>query len=231
MKYLEHRFSARDRQEGFTIVELMIATLVFSMVLLVCSMAIVHIGRVYYKGMVMNRTQDISRKVVDDIVRSIQFGHSSQPIYGTAQVYSGVEVKSVCVNRVRFSYTTSRSLGDGPNQSRHVLWRDVDDNGNCTPQDLTQAVPSSATVGIEMLGSNMRVSKDIVVTAPTNPGSDVWNVSVVIAYGDDNDFEPASPASPGVDAVEAFTICKGAESGGQFCAVSPYHTNVEKRLR
>ena len=63
-------------QTGFTIVELMIATVIFSMVLLVCSYAIIHAGRMYYKGMIMSKTQDTARKIIDSASDAIKYDKS-----------------------------------------------------------------------------------------------------------------------------------------------------------
>src|SRR5690606_2255321 len=98
---------------GFTIVELLIATVVFSMVLLVCAFAILHVGRMYYKGMIISRTQDVSRKVIEDVAGAIQFGPSGndvvRPGTGTAPA---ADIRAWCIGTTRYTYSISRYQGE-----------------------------------------------------------------------------------------------------------------------
>lgn len=211
------------KEDGFTIVELMIATAVFSLVLLLCSFAIVNVGRVYYKGTMLNRTQDTARKVLDDVTRAIQFGSSGSNFYrygATGDISNANTIQAHCLGGVRYSYSVLRPLGSGPNAWPHVLWKDrIPQGGDCTPLDISQDSPGGEG-GVEMLGENMRISSFEIV-----PNGEAWDVSIRVAYGDDeNAFEPVS------EGVERFSICKGAISGGQFCAVSQLKTTVMKRL-
>lgn len=56
---------------GFTIVELMIATVVFSVILILITTGIIQIGKAYYKGIIGSRTQETARKITDEVGRSI----------------------------------------------------------------------------------------------------------------------------------------------------------------
>lgn len=203
----------RNSENGFTIVELMIATAVFSLVLMISSLAIIHVGRMYYKGVIMNRTQDVSRKVIDDLTTSIQFeGHTNY------SVGSNGNSMSRCIGKNRYTYNTDAIRGTSAGKLRHVLWKDTLYNGApCLPVDLSEETPSGGSFGVELLGENMRlpefeVSKD--------PITNIWSVSITVSYGEDNDFEPGSD----------FKICRGLNAGGQFCSVSSYSTKIKGRL-
>jgi prepilin-type N-terminal cleavage/methylation domain-containing protein len=216
-----------SNNKGFTIVELMIATVVFAMVLLLCSLAIVQVGKMFYKGTTINRTQDTARRVADDVSQAIQFGVStlSAPVGGTPRTVgtapNSYTVNSWCLGEVRYSFVTDRSLGSNPVfQSRHVLWKDRTEDPACTPLNLTQARPIDdldlSQDGEEMVGSNMRIP----VFDLTPPSNGVWSILIRVAYGDEADlFE-------GTD----FERCIGSNAGGQFCAVSTISTNAVKRL-
>lgn len=211
-----------NNQKGFTIVELMIATVVFSMVLLICSLAILHIGRVYYRGTIINRTQDVARKITDDISNAIQFGDNDDFRTGTSTVGAGA--RAYCIGRNRYSYNTDRMRGDGgdPNELNHILWRDVQHVGaDCNPVNLTLNEPSPSTgnisFGMELLGDNMRLPEFIVAK---DPATDLWTVSVTVSYGEPGDFQ-----DPPI-----YKACKGPDAGGQFCAVSSYTIKVKGRL-
>lgn len=208
-------------QSGFTIVELMIATMIFSMVLLLCAFAIVHIGRMYYKGVITNRTQDTARKITDDIVRAIQFGSKDEGFYkvGLQDENDDESDQSMCLGDIRYTFNKYKSLGDGDNQSRHVVWKDrINSSEGCDPVDLSQEEPTAGRNGVELLGQNMRA---VELDVRGDEASNSWQVTVVVAYGDDEGlFEDDSN----------LTVCKGVNAGGQFCAVSSITTTVAKRL-
>jgi prepilin-type N-terminal cleavage/methylation domain-containing protein len=69
----------RTNSKGFTIIELLIATVIFSVILLVITGAIVQFGRIYYKGVVQSRTQERTRAITDSVVRNIQFSEEGSP--------------------------------------------------------------------------------------------------------------------------------------------------------
>lgn len=217
----------RIQDKGFTIVELMIATAVFSVVLLLCATAIVQIGRLFYKGTIINRTQTTARTAMDDISQSIQFGTSATPFYreGTQTYRAGTVVaKSYCFGSVRYSYAPSNlSLGSNiTTQSPHILWKDRSSDSLCTPVDVTN---SSLSGGVELLGSSMRLAL-LQPTAPLKPDgtvdvSGIWKVKIVVAYGADIDL---------FISTSSYQTCIGNNVGGQFCSVSTITTNVIKRL-
>lgn len=82
-------------QRGFTIIELMISTVVFSLVLLAASAAIIQIGKKYYKGITNARTQEVARSTVDEIAQSLQFTNQSikVPNYPNIDAIPGPDVK------------------------------------------------------------------------------------------------------------------------------------------
>ena len=213
------------KNAGFTIVELMISTAVFSVVLLLCATAIINVGRTFYKGVTVNKTQDTARKISEDLTQSIQFGTGNSAGFRVAKdriiPYGGNDVKvySLCLGEVRYSYSLDRSLGSNTAyQLPHVLWKDHGGNSACSPLDITSA---SLTGGEELLGDNMRVAVLDVPELVT--GSKVWSVSLTIAYGDQADLFVGGGTGD-------FKQCINKSSGGQFCAVSNINTNAIMRL-
>ena len=63
----------RKNKQGFTILELLIATTVFSVVLLIVSAGIIYIGKVYYRTVTQNKAQEATRSIVEQVAQSIQF--------------------------------------------------------------------------------------------------------------------------------------------------------------
>ena len=227
----------KKSQNGFTIIELMIATLIFTLVLLVCSYAIVHVGRVYYKGVVTNRTQDLARKVLDDVAQTIQFGPSlgTAPIEQTAGYPTAsptLVVKSLCLGNVRYSYVDPYTSSAG-STSRYFLWRDTTSSpGTCLPLDLSLANPATTTnafstsPGVDLLGNNYIPRFDV------DSGDGVWTVNIRVVFGASGEefVNGGAPiAAPDGDNFP-FQYCKGANTGGQFCAVSNINTTIVRRL-
>src|SRR6476646_3013103 len=67
-------------QKGFTIVALLVATAVFSLVLVVFLTAFLRIGQLFYKGVTMANTQEAARNVVQDISDDLQFYQQSPTV-------------------------------------------------------------------------------------------------------------------------------------------------------
>jgi len=215
--------------KGFTIVELMIATTVFSMVLIVCAFAIIQVGRMYYKGTITTSTQVASRKFGEDVSQAIQFGSRASganqfirlsPSQSMTNGTQTVNAVANCIGDVRYTYVIGKPQGAGANDSKYVLWKDRNSVVSpCVPVNITSAQPT--TVGESMLGDRMRLAK-----FSTTDVNGLYNISITVSYGDSDDlFEAATVSIP-----EPFGICKGVNAGGQFCAVSRYNTVVGKRL-
>src|SRR4051812_8577751 len=70
-----------QNQSGFTIIELLIATVIFALVLLVITTGVLQFTRQYYKGVISSHTQSAARAIADDVTRALQFGVGSvQPL-------------------------------------------------------------------------------------------------------------------------------------------------------
>ena len=61
-------------EKGFTLLELMIATTIFSTILLLLTFGLLNIGKGYYKGKNTVRTQEVARRVMDEITQAIRYG-------------------------------------------------------------------------------------------------------------------------------------------------------------
>lgn len=234
----------KNNQKGYTIVELIIASSVFSVVLLGASAAMIQIGRMYYKGVIASRTQNTARAVADEISRAIQFSGESVTILDDPLVV-GTGPESVpkgvfCVGNTRYTFLENAQINSDASQRTgytndhrmaHALWKDEVTNPetDCTrvgapslvcdnPGPTTDCVDPSLVVGEELLAEHMRLL-DLNVQ---NVGQGLWQVDVVVAYGDDNVF----------DSNDATTAkCLGIVQGAQWCAVSTLSTNVYKRIQ
>src|SRR5262249_3702342 len=76
MRHRNTKYEIRNTggpQAGFTIVELMVATLVFSFVLVIITVGVLFFSKTYYAGRNRARTQNTARSVVGTISQAIQF--------------------------------------------------------------------------------------------------------------------------------------------------------------
>lgn len=204
----------RLNTKGFTIIELLIATVVFSIVLLVVSGAIIQFNKLYYKGVIVARTNEVSRTIGEDAARNVQY--SKGILQGTAP--SGTVPGVRCIGSKRYTYFLNQPLTDD-SLTRMLVADSIPPSEGCVANEAamvkTNPLPSGAK---ELLGTNMRL---VIFSAAEQAAGDT-KITVRVAYGDNNDdFETESGL---------ITSCKAIVLGGQFCAVSDLTTYASKRL-
>lgn len=216
------------KQQGFTIIELLIATTIFSVILLAAAASLIQISRLYYKGVISARTQAAARSITDDISRTIQFTSGKVTPPGLALGSPGQKV--LCAGDVRYTFVENMKVNDSLNGTadqenhaiRHALWQDGVSAGSCTNDlDMKSANPYQSTPtqeGREILDRNMRLTK--LTLTPLNPQQDQYSLTVGVIYGDDDLLD--NPDNP--------TKCKTAVAGAQWCASSELTTQVYRRV-
>jgi prepilin-type N-terminal cleavage/methylation domain-containing protein len=217
-----HLPSKQQNARGFTIVELMMATLVFSVILLLVTLGIIQVNRVYYKGVTEANTQAVARNIMDTVSQAIQFNGGNITPVPTPTGPGAGSVQYVCVGNQEFVYIPGYQLvtgSPGVHQTKQSLLQKTI-TGSC-------AVPSPPYSGRELLSPNMRLS---TFTVSQVPGSTkLYYVEVRITYGDDSVLN--NPISTVSTPAASATSCKGVQAGNQFCSVSDLSTTVEKRVK
>lgn len=215
---------------GFTIVELLIATVIFSVVLLLITLGILQVARVYYKGVTETNTQNAARNIIDTIAQSVQFsGGTVTEAYGARTPGTSY---AFCIGNERFSYTLGYQVEDSPNaakhQTYHALVQDTPSGSACSSSTPAQDVRTNTVSGREMLGPHMRLSNLVVHQIP---GTSSYEIKVRIVYGDfDLLFSPDPSAPAATDDTYPDAKCLGARAGTQFCAAAELSTVVQKRV-
>ncbi len=222
-----------NNAKGFTIIELLIATAVFSTILLLASNAVVQIGRLYYKGLTSTLTQEAARATSEDVSRAIQLGNRGDVNRSDDAGKDFDDPKAVCIGDTRYTYAINRQIG-GSTGGPHALWVDQAPDGGCPTVDLN--IPTPSADGRELLGPNMRLLNfEINDISPLS----VYNVKVVVGYGDNELLTHYNQQGELVDlsgdgAIDqndsGMAQCELGGIGSNFCAISALDTVVKRRI-
>jgi prepilin-type N-terminal cleavage/methylation domain-containing protein len=213
------------KQYGFTVIEMLVALAIFSVVLVVVTAAIIQISQIYYKGVNETQVQSTARAITDTVSQAIQFGGGT--VTDTVASPTPGGSYAFCISNREYSYRPGYKLVDntpGTNQTRHgMVVRTV---AGCTGGTSGQDLSVASVSGRELMSPGMRLSKMVV----KNVGPNLYQVQVRVVYGDDDLlYSPSAPASPnGMLAQDA--TCRGT-AGRQFCAVSELNTVVISRVK
>lgn len=220
-------------QKGFTIVELMIATSVLAIILLITTLIMTSIGALYTKGVNQSKVQDSARSLLDSLAQDIQLSNGS--------VTAGTDSNGhyLCVNNVRYSYVMGRQLNTAGNM--HTLWRDIAPSPCTSAAPLGNASLDSISPGTEMIPDRSRLTRLCITSSngscdPSGVGP--YTIEVGVVYGDsellcnaDSAYgsECSSTGANHINVENADIRCR-SQVGSQFCATATLATTVTTRL-
>lgn len=184
---------------GFTITELLLATAVFSTVIIVALAAFLGIGRLFYKGVNMTQNQQTARNILDLVVSDIQ--SASTPIVVKD---SSESRKYICIGSARYIYKIYNpvNLSDHDDTAKFGLLRDsVPGNSGCAdPYDGTNKFPPNSPT--ELLANGMRLN---AFSVTPDGCQSLCTASIDLATGDDDSSTPAAE-------------CNSESASSQYCA-------------
>lgn len=158
--------------QGFTIVELMIASTIFTSILVLATTAVIAVGRNYQKGITISRSQNATNRVLDDIIRAITVS-AVDPVNGG---------NSLCIGTIRYTMFLDQNVTE---DGVHGLWKDEFGSGPCNP--ITQVELDAGAPGEEMIPVGMRLRN----LSATQQGT-LWNIRISIVSGPLDLIDPAS---------------------------------------
>ncbi len=205
---------SKHDQAGFTIIELLIATTVFSFFLLLTSSMILQISRTYYKSTLEAKTQESAREIISEISQAIQV--SDGTVTPISPAFSGGTTSSFCAGSARFTFRPGIEQfenGTAPDQANHVLVADSVPAG-CPTGSLTAF---SSNTQRELMPDRTRLA-DLTVTPLGALG--LYTIKVRLVYGDAEVLSNPGLTNAGCAAIRT----------SQFCAISELTTTVQKRL-
>lgn len=234
---MRRRTYASD-QAGFTIVELMIATLVFSMVLMVIIYGVLNFSHAYFSGVNSSATQNTARTVINNIAQAIEF--SGNTITPTSPVIGKLNTFYFCAGNATYYYVQGMMYdGATPTAADPGLFRQP---GSCTSSPSF----SAAAGGEELLGTNMRIPYFKVAQADAT--GRLYSVALSVAFGDSDllcnvskgsaqgGCQLSAPLNPiGQPVIGAGSNPLGdvecrQVTGSQFCAHAALATTVSLRV-
>jgi prepilin-type N-terminal cleavage/methylation domain-containing protein len=210
---------------GFTIIELLIATAVFSVIMVVITAGIISFTRQYYKGVITSNTQTTARTIMSQVTQAIQFGGSI-----TTGLVNG-STEAFCVDNKMYSYIIGQQVNDGGanaamHQNYHGLVADNTGAG-CDAATVPPSLPTVSQLGAdqrEMLGDKMRLSALDIST----PDGQTYTVHLRIIYGEDDLLEPSVASLPIDWSKEK---CQLNRATLQYCAITDLTTTIQKRIQ
>ncbi len=190
--------------KGFTIVELMIATMVFSTILVAISIGVMYFTRSYYKGVYESSTQNAARNVAESITKAIQFnGSENNVVLPTIDTATGKNY--LCAGGYIFVYQQGQKYTGSGTTGFYTQPL----TGNC------MSVPPASNQQ-QLLGKNMRIAS---ITMNGSAAAS-YTVTVTVAYGDDDVLS----------ATEGSNIACITGSGSEYCAVSTVTATAVPRI-
>ncbi len=214
-----------QKQSGFTIIELLIATTIFSLVLLMATAGVIELTRMYYRGVISARTQEAARVIIDEVAESIRYGTDS--VTDLASLKTGPIINPpaadstghFCIGSRRYTAAIDkRVIRTSPDvnlkEQKHALWvEDLAAGCLAPPANYLSTDPAD---GRSLLPEGMRLSRFAVTEVV--PDS-VYQVDIGVAYG-------------GTDLLAGFGDYAQCQPGpaSEFCATSNLSVTVTKRL-
>ena len=216
----------RIRSDGFTIVELMIATMVFSTILVFITTGVLYFSRAYYSSINRTNTQNTVRAIIASVSQGIQF--AGTPIATTADTGSSYFCTGgnmyIFKPGVQYQGATATAANPG-------LYVVPSPSGCGSLAGVNYNRPDAQ----QLLGKGMRVANLSVESI----GSQLYTISLTLVYGD-NDLLCA-PQSVAGSCTSSTVLSNGQlttkdvtcrpKTGSQFCAVSPLNATVQRRVQ
>jgi prepilin-type N-terminal cleavage/methylation domain-containing protein len=225
--YTGRRFKdmPRPNKKGFTILELMIATTVFTFMFVAVTAGILYIGKLYQKGISSSRSQEAARNLTSVVGNMIEYSSQPPTLFPKGTDLPGSpgtpsNFSAICSGRTRLSYDLSRSVGGG----QQSVWLDTMANESpCGPVNLSNPYTAygadgqpSGSDGVEILPEGMRLEFFNLSAIPT---TNLWSLDALVVFGDSDLF------------IDVANGCKSTALSGQFCGLARAQTSFYKRVQ
>ena len=212
----------RVSSRGFTIVEMMIATAVFAVILLIITAGVMAFSKQYMRGQTSSNLQFTARQVSAQVGQDIQFGNGVDAA-GPTQVITDLKYQVGCyrIGSNMYLYQIG-SLVEGGN---HALILVPNKSTSCSSVILGATTLKDALAAgggaREMLSQGQRLLNFTIST-----GSPTHSVAIGLASGANDLFNPE--ITPTTTAWASLKCKAGA--GQEYCAVITLRTVAVERV-
>ena len=208
---------------GFTILELLIASTVFSVILLLATSGVIQLGRLYHKNLALNRTQETARSIGEEIERSIQFARGS---VSAASSLNPDQSRTQCIGNIQYTFWIDRKVENVNGTQNHaLLMKQLGPKDTCASQ----------SGGTELLSNNMRLLNFEIIPPDANG---LAQINIRIAYGDNDlldhyNTDGSKISDDPAEFAEATreANCHSGIAGSSFCAVAQLDISAKRRLQ
>ncbi|HUC78954.1 MAG TPA: prepilin-type N-terminal cleavage/methylation domain-containing protein [Candidatus Saccharimonadales bacterium] len=204
-------------KKGFTIIELLIATSVFSGILLIVTYGIIQISKMYLNGFIQTQTQNIAVSLSDELSRDIEFS-SETSITPDTTTPSG-NYHYFCTNQYEYYYIP---LGNSLNR---VLLSKLS-LGCEAPQDFLSLPSFGSNIDNLLSSSNITILNNSKYDEASSQAimsggaGGLYTVNIDVLYGNTtNLIKNSSTTDPQY-------ICQPTVLIGPFCSTYDFITNV-----
>lgn len=205
---------------GFTIPELLIATTVFSAVLVITMATFFIIGNLFFKGISVTQTQQDAKRILDAVTADIAAAPKSAFDPSPKDSLKGGGLKYICIGNARYSFHLNYKvdIGDHDTNNKFGLLRDVVQV--CGDPDKVPLKNPEELLDNQVRLVTLQVTPSAAAADAGTFTSNIWDISIKVAYGSDEVFEAGSlPNNP---------TCVGNVQVSRFCAVTSLNTTVSQ---
>jgi type II secretory pathway pseudopilin PulG len=198
-------------KKAFTIVELLIASMVFTAVLMLCMEGITRIAKAYTKNASISKSSEFIKSLTEEITQQVKYGSSVPSVSNT----EGANITRICVGGNAYRVVLNSKSTDAVKKKQDT---------NCSSYAVTS--PDFFQGADNLAPSGMRVLNFGISSADNK----VWQVDMRIALGD-NDLLEDSSGVPLTNPSANFKTAKcRSGAGGEYCAAMSLSTTVIRRM-
>ena len=234
----------RSSEDGFTIIELLIATAVFSIILIISSTTLIGISQTYIRGSVEDETQQTARTVLSDISQDLEFNDPNGIITPTSY-NTGNDEFYFCAGNDVYVYRLDKKLTNTATAETPSTgispWVLIRYESSSCPIAITAApsvsVPASGDFSSdpgyeELLSANQRLGQLSLTPSTSSSGTISYTINIIVANGDNDLLKDWSNGGENnaTSPSKTYTYLCQPGSDNSFCAVSSLTTTVAPRI-
>ena len=202
----------KAKMRGFTITELMIATSILSILLLIGAAAFSNLGSTYYKGYTITQTQEVAKQIINEVSSNIRLSSTVQgPLTSGASDY-------YCIGAHRYTYMQYNSVDSSQESLTNFGLREDQPNGCADPLADDSQAPLTLNGSTELLPTNTRLLNFKI--APVAGVDGTYSIILTVAAGADSALTQ--------DGQSTTAQCLNQVQINRFCSVSSLHSVVHQ---